>query len=64
MMKIVPAPSPSRMYLTEPSPLSEFEWSCKGNQKEGVRIQMKGVFLLFIYSVEEEVSPAYDSAIA
>lgn len=31
MMKIVPAPSPDRMYLTDPSPLSELEWSwrCK-----------------------------------
>lgn len=27
MMKIEPAPSPDRMYLTEPSPLSELEWS-------------------------------------
>lgn len=34
--KIEPAPSPDRMYLTEPSPLSELEWSwrCKREKTE------------------------------
>lgn len=36
IMKIEPAPSPDRMYLTEPSPLSELEWSwrCKREKTE------------------------------
>ena len=33
IMKIDPAPSPDRMYLTEPLPLSALEWSCECEMK-------------------------------
>lgn len=38
MVKVEPAPSPVRMYLMEPSPLSMSEWSCGCTQ---LRIQTK-----------------------
>ena len=34
MTKIVPAPSPERMYLMLPLPESTSEWSWRGKQKE------------------------------
>lgn len=33
MVKMELAPSPDRMYLAEPSPLSEFEWSWMGRRE-------------------------------